>query len=219
VAVVLIVAAGSGERLGADGPKAFVVLAGKPMLQWSIDALRAADGVDQIVVALPAGVPAPEGTVGVPGGVTRSHSVRAALAGADAVHDTVLVHDAARPLAMAELFESTLEELRTAGCDAAIAAAPVSDTVKRADRDRNITETLDRASLWVVQTPQAFRREALERALDVGDDVLRAATDDASLVERAGGHVRVVPAPPENIKITTPLDLEIAARVLAARAG
>jgi len=99
--------------------------------------------------------------------------------------------------------------------DAVVAAAPVSDTVKRA-RDGDVLETLDRSQLWAVQTPQAFRREALEEALDVSEDVLAQATDDAWLVERAGGRVRVVPASPENFKITTPRDLRLAEELLLA---
>ena len=192
MAVALIVAAGSGERLGADRPKAFVVLAGRPMLQWSVDALRACPAITQIVVALPAGEQAPEGTIGVAGAAVRSGSVRAALEASSG--DPVLVHDAARPLVTAELAADVLAALGD-GCDAAIAASPVTDTIKRAGDGRLVAETLDRSRLWAVQTPQAFRREALERALDVGDDVLAAATDDAWLVERAGGTVRIVPGP------------------------
>jgi 2-C-methyl-D-erythritol 4-phosphate cytidylyltransferase len=129
----------------------------------------------------------------------------------------VLVHDAARPLAGAELFERALSELEDAGCDGAVAAAPVSDTIKEVDDDRNVVSTLDRGQLWAVQTPQAFRREALERALDVPGAVLAAATDDAWLVERAGGSVCVVEAPRENLKVTTPVDLQLAEALLAGR--
>jgi 2-C-methyl-D-erythritol 4-phosphate cytidylyltransferase len=213
MAVALIVAAGSGERLGASEPKAFVMLAGKPMLQWSVDALRTVEAVERIVVALPPGRAAPEGTEGVPGGAVRSASVRAALAAAGG--DPVLVHDAARPLVTPEVIRATLAALE--GCDAAIAASPLSDTVKRAGADGVVAETLDRSSLWAIQTPQAFRREALERALDVSDDILAAATDDASLVERAGGAVRVVASPTENFKITTQGDLRLAELILSAR--
>jgi 2-C-methyl-D-erythritol 4-phosphate cytidylyltransferase len=214
VAVALIVAAGSGERLGAPRPKAFVTLAGKPMVQWSIEALRAVPAVDRIVVALPEGEVAPEGTIGVPGGAVRSASVRAALAAAGP-GDPVVVHDAARPLVTAVAVEGTLAALD--GADAAIAAAPVADTIKEADADGTVRATLDRSRLWAVQTPQTFRRDALERALDVDDDTLAAATDDAWLVERAGGTVRVVSAPPENLKITTAADLHRAELLLRDR--
>jgi 2-C-methyl-D-erythritol 4-phosphate cytidylyltransferase len=207
------VAAGSGERLGADRPKAFVVLAGRPMLEWSLDALRAA-GIDDVVVALPAGWAAPEGCIGVAGGVSRSASVRAALAAAPP-GDAVVVHDAARPLVTPEHFAAAIAALADADC--AIAAAPVTDTVKEAGPDRFVTATLDRSRLWAIQTPQAFRRAALERALDVADEVLAEATDDAWLVERTGGTVRVVESTPANLKVTTPHDLQIAEHLLADR--
>jgi 2-C-methyl-D-erythritol 4-phosphate cytidylyltransferase len=205
-AVALLVAAGSGERLGASRPKAFVTLAGRPMLEWSVLALRAA-GLSRVVVALPPGEPAPDGCVGVPGGETRSASVRAALTAAGE-GEWVVVHDAARPLVEPSLFVRTLEAL--SGADCAVAAAQVTDTVKEAGPDHRVVGTLDRSRLWAIQTPQAFRRSALERALDVGDDVLAAATDDAWLVERAGGSVVVVPSSPSNLKVTTPHDLRVA---------
>jgi 2-C-methyl-D-erythritol 4-phosphate cytidylyltransferase len=213
LAVALLVAAGSGERLGADRPKAFVVLAGRPMLEWSVEALVAA-GIEEIVVALPPGGAAPPGCVGVPGGVTRSASVRSALASAGA-DPRVVVHDAARPLVTPEHFRAALAALEDA--DAAIAAAPMTDTVKEAGEDRRVTATLDRTRLWAIQTPQAFRREALERALAVEDEVLAQATDDAWLVERGGGTVRVVESTPENFKVTTPHDLRVAELLLAER--
>src|SRR5947199_4702218 len=127
MAVALIVAAGRGERLGSDWPKALVMLAGKPMLQWSVDALEAVPAVERIVVALPPDrlTDAPPGTVAVAGGAARSHSVREALRAAGG--DPVIVHDAARPLARPELFALALEELELSGADAVIAARPVSD--------------------------------------------------------------------------------------------
>jgi 2-C-methyl-D-erythritol 4-phosphate cytidylyltransferase len=213
VAVALLVAAGSGERLGAGRPKAFVELAGRPMLAWSLDALRAA-GIAEIVVALPLGHEAPAGCLGVPGGATRSESVRAALDAAPAA-EHVVVHDAARPLVTPEHFRAALAALADADC--AIAAAPVTDTVKEAGPDRLVTATLDRTRLWAIQTPQAFRRAALERALAVGEELLAQATDDAWLVERTGGTVRVVESTPANFKVTTPHDLRLADHLLADR--
>jgi 2-C-methyl-D-erythritol 4-phosphate cytidylyltransferase len=213
VAVALLVAAGSGERLGADRPKAFVVLAGRPMLEWSVEALVAA-GIEEIVVALPPGGSPPSGCTGVPGGTTRSASVRSALRGASK-DPQVVVHDAARPLVTPAHFRDALAAL--SGADAAIAAAPITDTVKQAGEDRRVTATLDRTQLWAIQTPQAFRREALERALDVDDALLAAATDDAWLVERAGGTVRVVESTAENFKVTTPHDLRVAELLLGER--
>jgi len=220
MAVALLVAAGRGERLGAEGPKALVVLAGRPMLEWSLDALRLVPAVERIVVALPAGVRAPDGTVGVTGGAERSHSVRAALEAAGALPDDepVIVHDAARPLATPELFERALGTLAARGCDAVVAAARVTDTVKRAPgEDLRVVETLDRSALWAVQTPQVFRHDALSRALAQPDEVLAAATDDAGLVEQAGGRVHVVESPAENLKVTTPVDLQLAELLLRER--
>jgi 2-C-methyl-D-erythritol 4-phosphate cytidylyltransferase len=215
--VALIVAAGRGERLGEARPKALVELAGRPLVQWSIDALQRVDAIERIVVALPSGTLPPSGVTAVDGGPVRSDSVRRALAAAPD-GDPVLVHDAARPLLTPELAEAVIAALEADPlAAAAIAAAPVTDTVKRVDDGRVVSETLERGGLWAVQTPQVFRRAALERALDVSPEVLARATDDASLVERDGGRVIVVPAGAENLKVTTSLDLEVAAMLLARR--
>jgi 2-C-methyl-D-erythritol 4-phosphate cytidylyltransferase len=215
MAVALVVAAGRGERLGTAVPKAFAILAGRPMVDWSIAALEEVAAIDEIVVALPPGADAPEGTIGVAGGTQRSHSVQAALAAARA-DDVVVVHDAARPLVTPGLVEECLAALSDGGCDAAIAAAPVTDTVKECE-GKTVVRTLDRSRLWAVQTPQVFRRDVLERALDQPDEVIAAATDDAALVEGMGGTVRLVPAPRENLKVTTPLDLRVAELLLRER--
>ena len=191
------------------------MLAGRPMIEWSLAALRAVEEVERIVVALPPGVDAPAGTTGVPGGAQRSHSVRAALAAAGDA-EVVLVHDAARPLVTPEIARACLAALDASGCDGAIAAAPVTDTIKEGDGEA-VVRTLDRSRLWAVQTPQAFRRAALQRALAQDDRVLAGATDDASLVEAAGGTVRLVAAPRENLKVTTPVDLRVAALLLRER--
>lgn len=220
MAVALIVAAGRGERLGSDRPKALVTVAGKPLVQWSVDALSAVPVVDQVVVALPAEAldAAPAGAVAVAGGSVRSESVRLALAAAGE-GDPVIVHDAARPLASTELFERALNELWASGADAVIAAAPVSDTIKEVGADGStVVRTLDRSSLWAVQTPQVFRRAALEAALlGADDELLAAATDDAWLIERAGGEVRVVESGAVNLKITNPTDLRVAELLLSGR--
>ncbi|HZE05699.1 MAG TPA: 2-C-methyl-D-erythritol 4-phosphate cytidylyltransferase [Solirubrobacteraceae bacterium] len=219
MAVALIVAAGRGERLGSGGPKALVPLCGRPMLHWSVATLRAVPAVTQIIVALPAEAldAAPEGTLAVAGGIQRSHSVRNALAACE--HgDPVIVHDAARPLAGAQLFAAAVEELeRHPPADAVIAAAPVSDTIKEVGDDgATVVRTLDRSRLWAVQTPQVFRRAALERVLSqAADEDLHRATDDAWLVEQAGGTVRVLASSPGNLKVTTPDDLRIAELLLA----
>ena len=206
-----MVAAGSGSRLGASVPKAFVPVAGRPMIEWSVDALRAA-GIEEIIVALPEGAQAPAGCIGVRGGATRSESVHAALSAGGPGH--VVVHDAARPLVEPSLFTRVVEALADADC--AIAAARVTDTIKEAEGDL-VVATHDRSRLWAVQTPQAFRRAALEAALNVDASVLAQATDDASLVERAGGTVRVVESSPANFKVTTPHDLRVAELLLGER--
>jgi 2-C-methyl-D-erythritol 4-phosphate cytidylyltransferase len=217
MAVALLVAAGRGERLGSDGPKAFVMCAGRPMLEWSIEALRAVAEIERIVVALPPGVTAPPGTVGVPGGEQRSQSVQAALRHAAAQDDdVVVVHDAARPLVTPAIVRDCLDTLASEDCDAAIAAAPVADTIKESEGEE-VVRTLDRRRLWAVQTPQVFHRAALEQAFARGAAALAAATDDASLIEAAGGTVRLVPAPRANFKVTTPEDLRLADLLLRAR--
>jgi len=219
MAVALIVAAGRGERLGSGRPKALVTLCGRPMLDWSVAALRAVASVERIVVALPADAldAAPPHTVAVAGGSQRSHSVREALR-ACGDGDPVIVHDAARPLVTVQLFEQALRELERHGGDAVIAAAPVADTIKEVGEDgRTVTRTLDRARLWAVQTPQVFRRIALQRALAAPEEQLARATDDAWLVEQAGGVVRIVGADPGNLKVTTREDLRIAELLLSER--
>lgn len=152
----------------------------------------------------------PAGFEGVEGGETRSQSVLNGLRALPPC-DAVVVHDAARPLVTAEHFSAALAALENAEC--AVVAARVTDTVRVEGGG-----TLDRSKLWAVQTPQAFRREWLERALDVPEAVLAAATDDASLVERLGGRVVVVESPAPNFKVTTPHDLAVAEWLLSSRA-
>jgi 2-C-methyl-D-erythritol 4-phosphate cytidylyltransferase len=222
MAVALIVAAGRGERLGADRPKALVALAGQPMLHYSVDALRAVACVRRIVVALPAGelAAAPAGVLAVAGGSQRSHSVGAALEAAGDGDDPVIVHDAARPMATPELFVAVLDALQRAPeADAVIAAAPVTDTIKQVAADgRTVDRTLERARLWAVQTPQVFRRAALWRVLRESDeDLLARATDDAWLIEQGGGVVHVLASDPGNLKVTTVHDLRVAELLLAER--
>jgi 2-C-methyl-D-erythritol 4-phosphate cytidylyltransferase len=142
--------------------------------------------------------------------------VRAALAAAPEA-TVAVVHDAARPLITRELVHRCVAEVR-AGWDGAVAAAPMTDTVKEAGDDGGVVRTLDRSRLWRIQTPQVFAADVLRRALDADAAVLAAATDDSSLVEAAGGRVRVVEAPPENIKVTRPVDLALAEALLGDRA-
>ena len=221
MAVALIVAAGRGERLGSSRPKALVSLAGQPMLHWSVQALARVPAVDQIVVALPGDRldAAPSGTLAVAGGGVRSESVVAALRASRPAGDPVIVHDAARPLATPELFEAALAELAATGADAVITAAPVTDTIKQAvPGTLRVERTLERHRLWAVQTPQVFRRQALEdHVAQAAPERLAEATDDAWLVEQAGGAVVILPAPADNLKITTPHDLQVAESLLVRR--
>jgi 2-C-methyl-D-erythritol 4-phosphate cytidylyltransferase len=223
----IIVAAGSGERLGAGRPKALVALAGRRMLDWSLVALGETDRIDQIVVVMPAGSELmPDGVqasfngreiTAVTGGPSRSHSVRAGLAACDGAH-RVLVHDAARPLITPALADAVLDRLADDElADGAIAAARVTDTIKRADGAGAVTATLPREELWAVQTPQVFRASMLRAALDVDDATLAAATDDAALIERAGGRIVIAPWAEPNPKITSPADLAAAEAALATR--
>jgi 2-C-methyl-D-erythritol 4-phosphate cytidylyltransferase len=214
----VIVAAGSGQRLGAGGPKAFVELAGRPMLDWSLDAFRAASTIADVVVAAPPGLDgevAERGVVAVAGGEHRSESVANALA--LCTEEFVVVHDAARPLVTPGLINAVVEEL-AADEDAAgvIAATPVTDTIKQVGEEGRVERTLERSGLWAVQTPQAFRAEALRDALSEPDS-LPQASDDAMLVERRGGRVVVHSTSQDNLKVTTPFDLRVAELLLRER--
>jgi 2-C-methyl-D-erythritol 4-phosphate cytidylyltransferase len=227
----VIAAAGSGERLGAGGPKAFVPLGGRPMIAWSLDACLACEQVAGVVVAVPAGyehgLDGRERIEVVDGGPTRAGSVANALA--EVTSEYVAIHDAARPMLTAELLEDLLDTLDAdPEADAIIAAAPVTDTVKKVRRifrspdDRKtrrvIGATLDRSELWAAQTPQVFRTEALRRALEVDEAVRDAATDEAMLIERAGGTVLIHDPGVPNLKVTTATDLHVAELLLAERA-
>jgi 2-C-methyl-D-erythritol 4-phosphate cytidylyltransferase len=214
----VIAAAGSGERLGAGGPKAFIEVAGRSLLEWSLAAFRAASSVGEIVVAAPPGQNdrvAGLGVVAVAGGEHRSQSVANALQLAGG--EIVVVHDAARPLVTSGLIDAVVGELDAdEGAAGVIAAAPVSDTIKEASKAGQVERTLDRSGLWAVQTPQAFRAAALREALsDPGS--LPDATDDAMLVERRGGRVLIHSSSPDNLKVTTPFDLRIAELLLERR--
>ena len=231
----MIAAAGSGERLGAGGPKAFVPLAGRPMVEWSIAACREAGSVGSIVLACPPGHVhdlAGHDLGVVEGGKTRSQSVSNALEAVGT--ELVAIHDAARPLVTSELIEEVVATLLAdPGAAGAIAAAPVTDTVKQAepgtrrrfpshemeDRRLVVESTLDRERLWAAQTPQVFRVERLRAALAGDPERVAAATDEALLVEAAGGKVLIHPSSPENLKVTTPLDLRLAELLLSERSA
>jgi 2-C-methyl-D-erythritol 4-phosphate cytidylyltransferase len=221
----VIAAAGSGERLGAGGPKAFVKLAGEPMLAWSLIAMAAAESIQSIVVAAPPGSEhlvdqvAARANVevrAVPGGEHRSRSVALALEHVET--EAVAVHDAARPLVTAALVDDVLRRLAGDSDNAAvIAATPVTDTIKEANVSRRVLRTPERSRMWAVQTPQAFWAEGLRDAVAAHPDDLGTATDDAMLIEREGGEVLIHEAPASNIKVTTPLDLRVAEMLLAQR--
>ena len=218
----VIVAAGAGERLGLDRPKAFAPLAGRPLLAESVDRLDRCPWVDAIVIAAAPGWEEPtillaEEVVAtkvvscVTGGATRAESVRAAVD--DVAEDAlvVLVHDAARPLVTDEVVERLLQPL-SEGYDGVVPVVPVPDTLKRVS-GVVVAETVSRDDVVAAQTPQAFLAPALRRGLD-GD--LAGATDCASLVERSGGRVAVIDGDPRLLKVTTKDDLAIVEALLAS---
>ena len=221
---VVVVAAGSGTRLGAGRPKAFVALRGRPLLGYAVDTVARLPHLASLVVVAPpdhtdpvgpswAGVDLPPDAVVVAGGASRTDSVAAGLAAVGDV-DVVLVHDAARCLTPLAVFERVVEAVRT-GAAGAVPGIALVDTVKTVDAHGMITGTPDRASLRAVQTPQGFARDVLLSAYESG----LGATDDAALVELGGHHVVVVEGDPLAFKVTSRDDLEHAERVLAQHAG
>jgi 2-C-methyl-D-erythritol 4-phosphate cytidylyltransferase len=215
----VIVAAGRGERLGLDRPKAFANLRNRPLLAESLERLENSDWVDSIVVAAPPDWEEPTillaeelgcGKVveAVTGGETRAESVRAALAKIPDDAAVILVHDAARPIVPEDVIERLLTSLNE-GWDGAVPVLPLRDTVKRVEGDR-VVETVDRGGLALAQTPQAFVAAAL-RAAAAGNGE---ATDCSALVEAHGGTIKAVPGDPRLIKVTAPADLEAVERLL-----
>ena len=207
----VVVGAGRGARFGDDLPKQYQPLAGHRVLDWSLAAARSvSDGIVLVVAPDRVDDDEPQADVVVAGGATRSASVRAGLGAVPDDAEVVVVHDAARPLALPALFEAVVAAVG-AGAAGAVPGLPVTDTVKRV-RSGRVVETLDRSTLVAVQTPQAFAAHALRRAHAAGGE----ATDDAALVEAAGGVVVVVLGDPLNAKITTPADLERAEEAMGA---
>jgi len=211
----VVVAAGSGTRLGAAQPKAFVSLAGRPLLQHAVRRVLDSGVVGCVVAVVPTDLVqqadellGPDVIV-VPGGADRSASVRCGLAALPAAVDTVLVHDAARCLAPPDLVRRVVDALNQH--PAVVPGLPLADTVKQVDDEGAVVRTPDRARLRLVQTPQGFARDLLERAhrSAAGSDAPPAslATDDAALVELLGERVQVVPGDPRALKVTTPDDL------------
>jgi 2-C-methyl-D-erythritol 4-phosphate cytidylyltransferase len=207
----IVVAGGAGSRFGT--PKQFEAIAGARLVDRAVEATAAA--CDEVVIVLPDGFEWDGRPVSaaVAGGATRSASVRAGLSAIADSAAIVVVHDAARPLAPPGLFEAVIAAVRD-GADAAVPALPVPDTVKRVEGD-HVVETVSRDGLVAAQTPQAFRADALRAAHAAGGD----ATDDAALIEAAGGRVVVVPGEPANLKVTTPADLVIAAALVGTTPG
>ena len=193
-------------------------LAGRPMVEWSIAAMRAASGVRSIVVAFPPGHVHDLGghDLGVvDGGATRAQSVANALAAVGT--ELVAIHDAARPLVTPKLVEGVVATLvADPEADGAIAATPVTDTIKRVEGGQ-VEASVDRGRLWAAQTPQVFRVDALRRALEAGSAQIETVTDEAMLVEAVGGRILVHPSSPENLKVTTPTDLKLTELLLAER--
>lgn len=204
----VVVAAGAASRFGR--PKQYEQLGGRRVLDWSLEAARAtSDGIVLVVAPEIAARPEPDADVVVGGGETRSASVRCGLAAVPGDASVIVVHDAARPLAPAPLFRAVVAAVAS-GADGAVCALPVADTVKRV-HGRRVVETLDRGDLWAVQTPQAFVAAVLRAAHEAEPE----ATDDAALVEAAGGRVVVVEGNPCNRKLTYLHDLVVAEALLA----
>ncbi len=220
----VIVAAGSGERLGAEHPKAFVAFGENPLIAASVLALDDHPGIDGIVLVVPAGweeratfmaddIGAGKASIAVAGGASRSDSVALGVAEVPADAAVILVHDAARPIVPAALIDRVLAGFAD-GADGVIPVLPIADTVKRVDAAGRVVETLDRSELRSVQTPQAFQAEIFRRALAAPDR--NTGTDCASLVERVGGTVTTVEGDPRSLKITTRSDLERALELVDA---
>ena len=225
----IVPAAGRGERLGPGAPKAMRPLGGTPMLVHAVRGMLHARLVDLVVVAAPPGGEAEVASVlashdvgkevrVVAGGATRQESVRRALESLPPEVDIVLVHDAARPLTPSEVADAVVNRVR-AGADAVVPGLPVTDTIKRVDPGGVVTETLLRAELVAVQTPQGFTRELLAKAHEAAVVDGFEASDDAGLAERVGAAVTVVPGSAEAFKVTRPADLVFAEALLRERRG
>jgi 2-C-methyl-D-erythritol 4-phosphate cytidylyltransferase len=213
--------------MGVALPKQFLLLRGRPILLWTLEALRASPRIGELIVAVPSGteaqvaaeVLAPAGVrvdALVSGGAERQDSVRAGLAAAAPETDLILVHDAARPLVTPALLDAVLDTAALVG--GAVVALPVTDTIKVAAADGRVGETLARGRLWAAQTPQVFRADWFRSAHVQAEEDGFLGTDDSALVERMGYPVALVPGSPENLKITVRADLDAAEQILRRRA-
>ncbi|MBW3083843.1 2-C-methyl-D-erythritol 4-phosphate cytidylyltransferase [Austwickia sp. TVS 96-490-7B] len=215
-------AAGAGHRLGCSVPKAFVEVAGQPLVRYALDRALALGPDIHVVIVVPSShrdatdallsVDEQARVHSVSGGAERSESVACGLALLRPEDDIVLVHDAARCLAPTELFARVRDAVR-AGAPAVVPGLPVVDTIKQVDDQGLVAATPDRSTLRAVQTPQGFSREVLVRAHASGAD----ATDDAALVEAQGVPVLVVPGDHLALKVTAPEDLDLLARIIGGR--
>lgn len=217
---VIITAGGYGKRMGQ--PKQFLKLLGKPMVLWTIEAFKKSKYIDEIILVVAKEYLNEAKDFGVTiteGGAERTDSVRKGLSLVSKDSDIVLIHDGARPLVTQKIIEDSIAEAQRTG--AAVVGVPVKDTIKQtnveyriSNIDYQISKTLDRATLWQAQTPQAFKKEIIMRAYESTDDI---ATDDSKLVEDLGIPVKMVMGSYDNIKVTTPDDLIVADAILRSR--
>ena len=225
--LALILAAGRGKRMGTAKNKSYLLLAGKPIVYHTLFEFERSPLIDEIVLivgndevehARSSIVDAFQFTkvsTIVVGGLKRQDSVLAGLRAIKGDSEVVMVHDGVRPFISQALLQKTGQAMEASG--AAIVAVPVKDTIKTVSPQREVLTTLDRSTLWAIQTPQAFRRDILEKAFEKAIDDGFYATDDAALVERLGEKVTIVEGSYENIKITTPEDLVLGEAILKSR--
>lgn len=217
--IAIIPAAGVGKRMGGDLPKQFSLLAGKPILAWTLEKMQSLPQVDAIIVAGEAehldrikSMAAEYGITKfqevVEGGAYRQHSVWNALRAASPVADLILVHDAVRPFVTADEVQRVVDAAKHFG--AAILAVRVKDTIKQSDEQEFIENTLDRESLWCAQTPQVFKREMLFKAFQNANNDHFLVNDESSILEYSGADVKIIEGSYANVKITTPEDFSFA---------
>lgn len=228
--VAVIVAGGDGVRVGREGGKQLALVAGMPVLGHTLAAFESCPAVDAIVLvvhplrvaeysAVAERIKAAKVVAVVPGGETRQESVASGLAVAEHQAEIIIVHDGARPLVSAALITEAVRSLiEDPAVDGVVVGHPSYDTVKSVDLDRHVLRTEDRERLWLIQTPQVFRVGILKNAYDKAMCDGYSGTDDASLVEHAGGRIGLVLGPRDNIKVTVPEDLVVVERLLARRA-
>lgn len=222
----IIPAAGQGVRMGTQVPKQFLTLSGKPILQHTLDVFQRCAAVDEIIVVVPANeieavrdlaAPAPKVKQVVAGGQQRQDSVRHGFEALDADTEIVVVHDGVRPFVTPEMIEASIHAAREEG--AAIAAIPLSDTLKKVDKEQFVERTVDRDGLWRVQTPQTFRYAVLKEAYARAAADAYYGTDEGTLIEHLGRPLKVIPGSELNIKITRSEDLILGEKIIELLAG